>query len=144
MIVLIMFHMKCNRTRENVSNLYNFIFLFYTVQTAIMNFFNTPDCDKILFTLNSSGVLTVINDFPEDIMTNKISYFIKLELVEVTDSNYEVVLIYGDVSSSPIEDLEAITKNVSDNNICNRKRIIVMCIYDFNYQGFDTLIFDKR
>lgn len=93
-----------------------------------MNFFNTPDCDKILFTLNSSGVLTVINDFPEDIMNNKISYFIKLELVEVTDINYEVILMYGDVSSNPIEDLEAITKNVSDNYICNRKWIIVIYI----------------
>ncbi|VVC32244.1 Hypothetical protein CINCED_3A002285 [Cinara cedri] len=80
--------------------------------TMIMNFFNTPDCDKILFTLNSTGVLMPINDFPEDVLKNKISYFIKLELVEITDINFESMLIYGDVSSNPIEDLEAITENV--------------------------------
>lgn len=80
----------------------------------IMDFFNTPHRDKILFTLNSTGVLMSINDFPKDIMKNKISYFIKIELVEVTDINYENILMYGDVSSNPIEHLEAITKNVSD------------------------------
>lgn len=77
-----------------------------------MEFLNSRDRNKILFTLNSVGVLTPMYDFPEGCKV-KISYIIKLEPVEVTISNYESILMCGEISSNPIEDLKAITENVS-------------------------------
>lgn len=81
-----------------------------------MDFLNLADQNTILFTLNSAGVLIPMHDFPEDFKT-KITYFIKLEPVEVTQDNCKFILICGDVSTNPIEDLKAITENVSDNKM---------------------------
>lgn len=77
-----------------------------------MEFLSLPDQSRILFTLNSTGVLIPMYDFPEDYKT-KMTYIIKLEPVEVTNNNCESILMSGEVSTSPIEDLKAFTENVS-------------------------------
>lgn len=79
-----------------------------------MEFLNTPDREMILFTLNPTGVLMPMLDFPDGFKT-KMSYFIKLTSVEVTKSNYEYILIYGEVSTNPLMDLKAVTEHVSNN-----------------------------
>lgn len=81
-----------------------------------MDFLNSLDHNTILFTLNSAGVLIPTYDFPEDFKT-KITYLIKLEPAEVMQDNCESILMCGDISTNPIEDLKAITENVSDNKI---------------------------
>lgn len=80
-----------------------------------MDFLNLPERNTILFTLNPTGVLTPLHAFPEG-FKNKISYLIKLEHVEITSTNYDSILLCGDVSMNPIEDLKAFTENVSDYN----------------------------
>lgn len=77
-----------------------------------MDFLNLLDHNTILFILNPAGVLIPMYDFPEDFKI-KITYFIKLESIEVTQDNYESILMCGDVSANPIEDLKAITEHVS-------------------------------
>lgn len=78
-----------------------------------MDFLNLLDHNTLLFTLTSAGVLIPMYDFPEDYKI-KITYFIKLKPVEVTQDNCESILICGDVSINPIEHLKAITENVSE------------------------------
>lgn len=82
-----------------------------------MDFLNLPDRNTILFTLNAVGVLIPTNVIPKDLKM-KMTYFIKLEHVEVTQNNYEFILMCGDVSTNPIEDLKAFNENVSDLPIC--------------------------
>lgn len=82
-----------------------------------MDFFNTPERDTILFTLNPPALLIPMSAFPEGFKT-KIAYIIKLEHVEVTRSNYESMLVCGEVSPNPIEDLKAVTEHVSDKTSC--------------------------
>lgn len=77
-----------------------------------MDFMNCPDHLTIMFIFNSVGLLIPMYKCPEG-CKNKISYFIKLEPAEITINNYELLLIYGDVSPNPISDLKAITENVS-------------------------------
>lgn len=78
-----------------------------------MDFFNSPDRCTILFTLNPLGVLLPMYDFSEGFKI-KASYILKLEPVIVTMDNFESILLCGDVSSNPIEDLKAIIENVSE------------------------------
>lgn len=63
-------------------------------------------------TLNSAGALIVMNDFPEGYKM-KLTYVLKKENVEVTENNYESILMCGEISPSPIEDLKLISENVS-------------------------------
>lgn len=77
-----------------------------------MDFLSLPNRSTILFTLNSTGALVPMYDFPEGYKSN-VFYLIKLKPVEVTQSNCESVLISGEISTNPIEDLKAITENVS-------------------------------
>lgn len=77
-----------------------------------MNFLNIPDRNKILITLNSASVLIVMNDFPEGFKM-KLTYILKKESVVVTENNYESILMCGEISPSPIEDLKLMSENVS-------------------------------
>lgn len=81
----------------------------------IMNFFNLPDHESILFMLNSSNVLIPSLEIPDG-HKSKLTYFIKLESVEVTQDNYETILMSGDVSRNLIADLKEITDNVNSDS----------------------------
>lgn len=83
----------------------------------IMNFLNLSDHDSILFMLTSSNVLIPLLEIPDG-PKNKLTYFIKLEPVEVTQSNYETILICGDVSKNLIADLKETTDNVIFQILC--------------------------
>lgn len=79
-----------------------------------MDFLNLPDRETIFFLLNSAGLLVpMYDDFPEG-YKSKVLYIIKLEPVEVTQDNCDSILLCGEMSANPIEDLKAITENVSD------------------------------
>lgn len=78
-----------------------------------MDFLSLPNRSTILFTLHpTGGALVPMYDFPEGCKSN-VFYFVKLTPVEVTQSNCESILISGEISANPIEDLKAITENVS-------------------------------
>lgn len=77
----------------------------------VMDFLNVSNIETILFTVNSSGVLTPMFEFPDGFKT-KMFYFIKLEPVVITESNLETTLICGDISTNPIEDVKTLTEKV--------------------------------
>lgn len=82
----------------------------------VMNFLNLPDHDSILFMLNSSNVLIPMLEIPDG-PKSKLTFFVKLESVEVTQHNYETILMCGDISKNLIADLKELTDNViSDSN----------------------------
>lgn len=98
----------------------------------VMDFLNSPDRRRILFTLNSIGVLLPMYDFSEGFKV-KASYILKLEPVEVTMDNFDSIFLCGEVSSNAIEDLKAIIENVSKNYLQCKQYIIM----------FDQLILNR-
>jgi len=79
-----------------------------------MDFLTMPDRNSIFFTLNSGGLLIpMYDDFPDG-YKSRVSYIIRLEPIEVTENNCDSILLCGEVSPNPFEDLKAITENVSD------------------------------
>jgi len=88
-----------------------------------MDFLTMPDRNSIFFTLNSAGLLIpMYNEFPDG-YKSRVSYIIRLEPVEVTHNNCDSILLCGEVSPNPLEDLKAITENVS-NTMTNKYNII--------------------
>lgn len=79
----------------------------------------------ILFSINSSGALIPTSEIPNN-LKNKLLYFIKLELVQITDSNYESILVKGELSPNPIHDVKQIVENVSEKRVFILKCIISM------------------
>lgn len=80
-----------------------------------MNFLDVSNIETILFTVNSSGILTPMYEFPDGFKT-KVFYFLKLEPVAITETNIETTIITGDVSTNPIEDIKTLTEKVSENS----------------------------
>jgi len=81
----------------------------------VMEFLNMPDRVVIFFMLNSAGLLIPIyDDFPDG-YKSRVCYIIRLKPVEITHDNCDSVLLCGEVSPNPIEDLKVITENVSAN-----------------------------
>jgi len=79
-----------------------------------MDFLTMPDRNSIFFTMNSAGLLTpMYDDFPDG-YKSKVLYIIRLEPIEVTVNNCDSILLCGEVSPNPFEDLKAITENVRD------------------------------
>lgn len=81
----------------------------------ITNFLDLPDFEMLLFMLNSSGVLTPMIEFPDGYKT-KTYYFKKLEQVKITEINYQAVILSGEISPNPIEDIKTLTESVSEMN----------------------------
>lgn len=53
------------------------------------------------------------DDFPEG-YKSLVSYILKFEPVEVTHNNWDSILLCREISENPIQDLRAITENISD------------------------------
>lgn len=76
-----------------------------------MNFLNEPSKDKLIFTMGT-GNLVPMPEIPND-LNNKLAYFLKLDLVQITESNYKFILVNGEISINPIQDLKVVAENVS-------------------------------
>jgi len=77
-----------------------------------MDFLTMPDRNSIFFTINSVGLLTpAYDDFPDG-YKSKLLYILRLEPIEVTNNNCDSILLCGEVSPNPFEDLKAITEKV--------------------------------
>lgn len=64
--------------------------------------------------MTSSGMLIPMFEFPES-NKGKIAYFAKLKSKEVTQSNYESLLLCIEVAPNLLVNLEKITEQVSKN-----------------------------
>lgn len=91
-----------------------------------MDFLNIPQRKKILITLTPAGVLTPMHDFPDGKKV-KLTYILKKDDVEVTENNYESVLMCGDISPNPIEDLKLLSENVSAYCYYSRNCSTIFC-----------------
>lgn len=83
-----------------------------TQKAIIKEFFSLPQREIILFMMTSSGILMPMFEFPEN-NKSKIAYFAKLELKEVTQSNYESLLLCIELAPNLLVNLEKITEQVS-------------------------------
>lgn len=89
-----------------------------------MNFLDDSNIDTILFTVNSSGVLTPMFEFPDGFKT-KMFYFLKLEPVAITESNLETTLMSGEISTNPIEDVKTLTEKVCENSYIRDMLVLI-------------------
>lgn len=78
----------------------------------IMDFFTKPENNVLLITLTSAGMLTPSTTFPASSKT-KSSYFIRRRPEPITAENIRQVIIFGDVSPKPIDDLAVLVEEVS-------------------------------
>jgi len=88
-----------------------------------MDFFTMPDRNKIFFMMNSAGLLTAMSDDFPDGYKSKVLYIIRLEPIEVTQTNCDSILLSGEISPNPFEDLKAITEKVR-NTLTNELNVI--------------------
>ena len=79
----------------------------------IVEFFEKAEHSLLVFLLNSSGALTVSNQYPTQLKTKAI-YFAKAKGKDAIgkDQNIKEALLYGDLSYSPLEQLSAILDEV--------------------------------
>lgn len=84
-----------------------------------MMFLNKADKDRILFSMNSVGALIPTYEIADD-FKNKLSYFIKIERVEITKENYKTMLLNGDISLNPVQDIKTVSENVSKISIYSK------------------------
>lgn len=79
-----------------------------------MDFIDKPDKIFMILTVSASGLLTPLTSFP-NVLKNKSSYFIKKSNVALTAENLRKVLIYGDMSTKPVDELATLIEEVNIN-----------------------------
>ncbi|KAK9702182.1 Dynein heavy chain region D6 P-loop domain [Popillia japonica] len=77
----------------------------------ILNFFNKPAVKMMILCLSSAGVLIPLTRFSSS-LKGKSCYFVKKEETHITDKNLRDVLILGEFSSKPVEELAVLTEQV--------------------------------
>ena len=81
-------------------------------KALFLEFFDKPERPHILITANQSGVLSVSYDWPTQ-LKSKACYFIKKGRENVgKDAVLRNVLLYGDLSYSPMDQLSAFVDEV--------------------------------
>ncbi|XP_076314627.1 dynein beta chain, ciliary-like [Tachypleus tridentatus] len=84
----------------------------------IMDFLDKADKDTLIFTDCGSGQLIPLSDFPS-ILKTKAVYFIKHVNKAVPKENIHKTLMYGDLSTSPLEQLQVVIDEVFAPILCN-------------------------
>lgn len=81
-------------------------------KTMIMEYLEKNEQSLLVFLLNTSGALIVSYSYPVQIKT-KACYFAKKSKESIgKDQNIKEVLLYGDLSYSPLEQLSALLDEV--------------------------------
>ncbi|XP_053593671.1 dynein beta chain, ciliary [Microplitis demolitor] len=80
-------------------------------KNVIINFFNTPDEYILTINVSSTGAIVPVLGIQSN-AKNKLSYFVKRQPVIITEINYREVLIPGDMSPKPIDDLSVLVQEV--------------------------------
>ena len=88
-------------------------------KVIINDFLEKTDLTLIVFFLNTSGVLTVQYQYPTQIKS-KVAYFAKKNKESIQkEMNIKDVLIYGDLSPAPLDQLSAILDEVNLKQFIN-------------------------
>lgn len=74
-------------------------------------FFEKADVTVLVLTLNPSGMIIPCLGFPESLKSKGV-YFIKTKLDSVNKLNYKSLLLYGDISPAPVDQLIAVVEEV--------------------------------
>ncbi|KAF5274393.1 hypothetical protein FQA39_LY07273 [Lamprigera yunnana] len=78
---------------------------------VIINFLNKPEIPRLILMFNLSGLLVPVTEFPNSVKS-KWSYFIRKSKVEITKHNIRSVLLIGDMSPKPVEQLAALVEDM--------------------------------
>ncbi len=79
----------------------------------IQEFFDKQESAQLIISLNGTGALVPSYEFPAS-GKNKSVYFLKKDKKEnIGKDNFKTALLYGDLSSSPLEQLSALVDEVS-------------------------------
>lgn len=76
-----------------------------------MKFFDTPSENMLTMQISSAGVLVPSLNLKTGGKV-KISYFMRKTPVKITESNFREVMIPGDMSPKPLEDLAVLFEEV--------------------------------
>lgn len=86
-------------------------------QKIFTDFFDKPEVHRLLAFLSSSGQLTVTYDWPMQLKT-KACYFVKVKNEAITlETNMRKALFYGNLSQTPVDQLEGFVDEVSSHLI---------------------------
>lgn len=77
-----------------------------------MDFLEKPDHLSLLVYANASGQLTVSLEWPQQ-LKQKALYFVKKSKENVSKENYRNSMLYGDLSSSPVDQLSTFVDEVN-------------------------------
>ena len=80
----------------------------------IADFAEKNEQNNLIMYLLSNGVPQPSYDFPES-LKSKAVYFVKKSKTALAKDGYRNQIIYGDLSSSPLEQLSALVDEVSQN-----------------------------
>ncbi|KAF5280421.1 hypothetical protein FQR65_LT03230 [Abscondita terminalis] len=78
---------------------------------TVLKFFDKPEIPKIIMNVNVSGALVPLLEFPPNLKT-KSSYFIRRVPEPITRENIKDVLLIGDVSHKPVEDIGCLVEDM--------------------------------
>ncbi|PNJ88262.1 DNAH17 isoform 2 [Pongo abelii] len=74
-------------------------------------FFEKPDIQVLVLTLNAAGMIIPCLGFPESLKSKGV-YFIKTKPENINKDNYKARLLYGDISPTPVDQLIAVVEEV--------------------------------
>ncbi|XP_006869595.1 PREDICTED: dynein heavy chain 17, axonemal [Chrysochloris asiatica] len=77
----------------------------------LTEFLEKPDVPVLVMTLSPAGMIIPYLGFPASLKSKAI-YFIKTRPVSVTRDNYKALLLYGDISPEPVDQLIAVVEEV--------------------------------
>ncbi|CAH1960837.1 unnamed protein product [Acanthoscelides obtectus] len=86
----------------------------------ILNFFNKPTEKMLIMTIPTTGLLTPMTSFNNQIK-QKFTYFIRKKEEAVTMENFRDVLAFGDMAGKPVDELAVLMEGVFVPIISNPK-----------------------
>uniref|UniRef100_A0A8C3FY90 Dynein axonemal heavy chain 17 n=1 Tax=Chrysemys picta bellii TaxID=8478 RepID=A0A8C3FY90_CHRPI len=81
------------------------------INALLMEFFEKQDVLALVLTLNPAGQLTPCLEFPP-VLKSKAVYFVKRKRENITKENFQIGLLVGDISPSPVDQLMAVVEEV--------------------------------
>lgn len=77
----------------------------------ILDFLNKPDKRLLFLNYSSAGLIVPTDHFPPN-LKSKSTYFIKVHPVAVDMQNFRKVIVFGDISAKPIDELATLVEEV--------------------------------
>ncbi|XP_034645210.1 dynein heavy chain 17, axonemal-like [Trachemys scripta elegans] len=90
------------------------------INALLMEFFEKQDLLALVLTLNPAGQLTPCLEFPPA-LKSKAVYFVKKKRENITKENFQIGLLVGDISPSPVDQLMAV---VEEENMSGWPKVV--------------------